>query len=137
MLASIGEPTSQFISIPNSSEDEKNQRDTSDYEQGAVGEEEEEEEEEGEEETDYETDKLLEASGHSKVLRPWYPEVNPNNLIERLEILILETKAGHDGLYDEMLDITKQRLSMNIINQEQLDNFVLNYGKWAMLHLRS
>ena len=53
---------------------------------------------------------------------------NPNNLIERLE-LILETKAGHDGLYDEMLDISKQLLSMNIINQEQLDNFVFNYGK--------
>ena len=54
---------------------------------------------------------------------------NPNNLIERLELLILETKARHDGLYDEMLDISKQLLSMNIINQEQLDNFVFNYGK--------
>ena len=54
---------------------------------------------------------------------------NPNNLIERLELLILATKAGHDGLYDEMLDISKQLLSMNIINQEQLDNFVFNYGK--------
>ena len=62
---------------------------------------------------------------------------NPNNqrschlngLIGRLELLILETKAGHDGLYGEMLDISKQLLSMNIINQEQLDNFVFNYGK--------
>ena len=54
---------------------------------------------------------------------------NLNGLIERLELLILETKAGHDGLYDEMLDISKQLLSMNIINQEQLDNFVFNYGK--------
>ena len=54
---------------------------------------------------------------------------NPNNLVERLELLILETKAGHDGLYDEMLDISKQQLSMNIINQSQLDNFVFNYGK--------
>ena len=53
---------------------------------------------------------------------------NPNNLVERLE-LKLETKAGHDGLYDEMLDISKQLLSMNIINQEQLDNFVSTYGK--------
>ena len=53
----------------------------------------------------------------------------PNSLIERLELLILETKAGHDGLYDEMLDISKQLLSMDIINQEQLDNFVFNYGK--------
>ena len=50
---------------------------------------------------------------------------NQNNLVERLELLILETKAGHDGLYDEMLDISKQLLSMNIINQNQLDNFVL------------
>ena len=56
-------------------------------------------------------------------------KTDPNNLIERLELLILETKAGHDGLYDEMLDISKQLLSMNIINQEQLDNFVFNYGK--------
>ena len=54
---------------------------------------------------------------------------DPNNLVERLELLILETKAGHDGLYDEMLDISRQLLSMNIINQEQLDNFVFNYGK--------
>ena len=54
---------------------------------------------------------------------------NPNNLVERLELLILETKAGHDELYDEMLDISKQLLSMNIINQNQLDNFVFNYGK--------
>ena len=54
---------------------------------------------------------------------------NPNSLVERLELLILETKAGHDRLYDEMLDISKQLLSMNIINQEQLDNFVFNYGK--------
>ena len=54
---------------------------------------------------------------------------DPNSLIERLELLILETKAGHDVLYDEVLDISKQLLSMNIINQEQLDNFVFNYGK--------
>ena len=31
MFASIGEPTSQVISIPTSSEDEKYQRETSDY----------------------------------------------------------------------------------------------------------
>ena len=49
---------------------------------------------------------------------------NPNNLVERLELLILETKAGHDGLHDETLDISKQLLSMYIINQEQLDHFV-------------
>ena len=51
-----------------------------------------------------------------------------NGLVERLELLILETKAGHDRLHDEMLDISKQLLSMNI-KQEQLDNFVFNYGK--------
>ena len=54
---------------------------------------------------------------------------NPKKLVERLELLIRETKAGHDGLHDEMLDISKQLLSMNIINQDQLDNFVFNYGK--------
>ena len=54
---------------------------------------------------------------------------DPNNLVERLELLILETKAGHGGLFDEMLDISKQLLSMNIINEDQLDNFVFNYGK--------
>ena len=57
---------------------------------------------------------------------------NPNNLVERLELLILETKAVHDGLYDEMLDIFKQLLSMNIINQNQLYNFVFSYGEWIM-----
>ena len=113
MFASIGEPTSQVISIPTSSEDEKNQRDTSDYEQGAVVEE--------EEETVYESDKEVKASGLSKI--------DPNSFVERLELLILETKAGHDGLYDEMLNISKQLLSMNIINQKQQDNFVFNYRK--------
>ena len=62
---------------------------------------------------------------------------NPNNkrschlngLVERLRFLILETKAGYDGLYDEMLDISNQLLTMDTINQEQLDNFVFNYGK--------
>ena len=52
------------------------------------------------EETVYESGEEVEASGLSKA--------NPNSLIERLELLILETKTGHDGLYDEMLDISKQ-----------------------------
>ena len=52
-----------------------------------------------------------------------------NILVERLELLILETKAGHDGLCDEMLDISEQLLSIKIINQEQLDKFVFNSGK--------
>ena len=80
-VASIGEPTSQVISIPTSSEVEKYQRDTGDYEQVAVK----------EEETDYETDKQIEACGLNET---------------------------DDGLYDEMLNISKQLLSMNIINQE-------------------
>ena len=72
----------------------------------------------------------MEASGLSKAeQRSCHHYVDPNNQVERLELLILETKAGHDGLYDEMLDISKQLLSMNIINQQQLDNFVFNYGK--------
>ena len=58
---------------------------------------------------------------------------NPNSLRERLELLILEIKAGHDLLYDEVLDIPKQLLSMNIINQNQLDNFAFNYGKSIMM----
>ena len=120
MLANIGETTSHVISIPNSSDDELYRRDTNDYEQGIV-----EEKEEDEEETDYETDKQIEASGLSKA--------DPNNLIERLELLIQETKASHDGLYDEMLDISMQLLSMNIINQEQLDNFIFNCGKKIMM----
>ena len=68
-----------------------------------------------------EEEEEIKASGLTKT--------DPNSLVERLELLILETKAGHDGLYDEMLDISKQLLSMIIINKEQLDNFVFNYGK--------
>ena len=41
-----------------------------------------------------------------------------DSLIERLELLILETKAGHDRLYGEMLNIYKKLLSMKIINKE-------------------
>ena len=110
MFANIGEPTSHIISKTTPSEDEIYHRDTSDYEQGIV-----EEEEEGEEETDYETDNQIEASGLTKT--------DPKNLIERLGLLILEIKTGHDGLYEEKLEISKHLLSTNIINQEQLDNF--------------
>ena len=43
-------------------------------------------------------------------------DINPHNqrschvnaLIERLELVILETKAGHEGLYEEILNISKQ-----------------------------
>ena len=56
-----------------------------------------------------------------------------NSLTERLKLLVLETKAELDGLYNEMLNISKQLLSMNIINQKQLDNFVFNYDKLAKL----
>ena len=44
MCASLGEPTSQVISIPTSSENKVYGPDTSDYEKEAVDEEEEEEE---------------------------------------------------------------------------------------------
>ena len=104
-MASIIEPTSQVISRPTSSETEIYRRYTSDYEQGAVEEDEEEgeeeEEEEEEEETDYETYKQIEASGFIKGLRPWLgnqalqpvPKVIPNNLIEsKIELLMLEQK---------------------------------------------
>ena len=131
MFSSIGDPTSRVISIPISSEDEIYRRDTSDYEQGIVEEEEtvyETDPRSGY--TDYETDKQIEASGLSKAnQRSCHHYVEPNNLVERLELLILETKAGHDGLYDGMIDISKQLLSVNIINQEQLEKFVFNYGK--------
>ena len=109
-VSRIGKPSSQVISIPTSSEDEIYQHETSD---------------DDEEETDYE----IEASGRSKDLRPCSPKVNPIKLVERLDLFILETKAGHDGLYDEMLNISKELLSMDFINQEQLDKFVFNYGK--------
>ena len=33
----------------------------------------------------------------------------PKSLVERIELLVLETKAGHDGLYDEMLNISEQQ----------------------------
>ena len=113
MFASIGEPTSKVISIPISTEDEIYQPDTGDYEKGAI--------EEEVEETVYETDKQIEARSLGKV--------NPNSLIEKLELPTLETKARHDRLYDEMLNISKQLLSMNLISQEQLDNFEFNYKK--------
>ena len=119
MFASIGEPTSHVISIPTSSEEYLYNRDTCDYEQGI---------EEEEEETNYETDKQIEASGLTMTDPINQRSCHLNGLVERLELLILETKAGHDGLYDEMLDISKELLSMNIINQEQLDSFVFNYG---------
>ena len=114
------ELTSHVISIPTFNEEYLCSRDTSDYEQGV---------EEEEEETDYETDKQIEASGLTKTDPNNQRSCHVNSLVERLQLLILETEAGHDGLYDEMLDISKQLLSMNIINQEQLDSFVFNYGK--------
>ena len=73
-------------------------------------------------------DEEVKASGLSKA--------NPDNLIERPELLILETKTSDNGLYDELFKISKQLLLMRIINQKQLDNFVFNYGKWAKLWLR-
>ena len=74
MFASINEHTSQVISIPTSSV--KYQRDTSDCERGAVVEE--------EEETVYESDEEVKTSGLSKI--------DPSSSVERLELLLLETK---------------------------------------------
>ena len=82
-----------------------------------------------EEEEKEETDEQIEASGLSKTDPDNQGTPHVNGLVKSLELLILEAKAGHDGLYDEMLDISQQLLYVNIINQEQLDNFVLNYGK--------
>ena len=65
MFFSIGEPTSQVISIPTSSEEYLYNRDTSYYEQGV------EDEGEGEKKTNYETDKQIEASG--------FTNTDPNN----------------------------------------------------------
>ena len=61
---------------------------------------------------------------------------HPNRLVERRELLVLETKAGHDGLHDEMLYISKQLLYLNIISRELLDTFVFNYGKLKSPQLR-
>ena len=45
---------------------------------------------------------------------------DPNNLIGRLELIIIKTKDGNaialDALYDEMLNIFEQLSSMNIIS---------------------
>ena len=71
------------------------------------------------EDTVYDTneEEELDAIGVSKA--------DPNNLKEILEFLILETKVGHYGLYDEIIKIFKQLISMNIINQEQLESLFL------------
>ena len=61
---------------------------------------------------------------------------HPNRLVERRELLVLETKASHDGLHDEMLYISNKLLYLNIISQERLDNFVFNYGKLKCPQLR-
>ena len=68
--------------------------------------------------------------GLTKGPRPWFPFRNPDSLIERIELLILETRAGHNRLYDEIIKISKQLLSINIINQETTRQFfIFNYGK--------
>ena len=72
------------------SEDEIYQRDTIDFEQGAV------EKEEEQEETYYETDKQMKASALIKANKQSFYHIDPNNLKERLELLTLETKAEHD-----------------------------------------
>ena len=46
----------------------------------------------------YESEEEIEDTGIAKT--------DPNNLIESLELLMLETKADHDGFYDEFLNIS-------------------------------
>ena len=50
--------------------------------------------------------------------------------VESLDIFIIKTKAGHDGLYDDMLKISYQLFALNFITRERLDNFVFNYGRY-------
>ena len=52
-----------------------------------------------------------------------------DSLVSRLELLITETKTGHDGLYDEMLKVSTKILLMNVTAQEKPDNFIINYVK--------
>ena len=40
---------------------------------------------------------------------------NPNNLIERLEIFLLETKGGHHCLYDENISTFKSCYLKNLL----------------------
>ena len=69
----------------------------------------------------------------SKAATAWISEtasrINPNNLAERLGLPILERRAKLDELYDEMLKISIQLLSLHNIDQEQLDIIVFNYGR--------
>ena len=51
------------------------------------------------EETVFESDEEVKAIDLSNALG-CYTRVDPNNLTERLELIILETKAGHDELYN-------------------------------------
>ena len=55
---------------------------------------------------------------------------DPNNLIERLELLILETKAGHDGLYDEIFIERFNRTLLHIINEPM---FINGDGNWVII----
>ena len=48
--------------------------------------------------------------------------LNPKNSVEPLEKIILELKAGFDVLFDLMLRISKQLISMDVITQKQLEN---------------
>ena len=56
-----------------------------------------------------------------------------DSLIERLELLIFETKSGHDVLYDEILKISKKLLSTNTITLEKLDILIWNNGSYVIV----
>ena len=44
--------------------------------------------------------------------------INPDNFVERFNLVSPEKKTGHDGIYDELLKMCKQLFSINVITQE-------------------
>ena len=49
-----------------------------------------------------------------------------NDLKERLELLLLETRAGQAGVFDEMLKIYKEPILTREFTKGQLDNFFID-----------
>ena len=48
--------------------------------------------------------------------------MDPFDLIEILQLLKPETNAGHRELYDEMLQISKEQITKQILTHEELEN---------------
>ena len=44
--------------------------------------------------------------------------INLDNCVERFNLFSPEKKTGNDGIYDELLQMCKQLLSLNAITQE-------------------